>query len=67
MDNVDLNKLRNDLMEYFGIGMFSVSGFAIMDLIEVESANDEKLIEIAIKNGFDLSDYKRDKSLRLHI
>lgn len=53
---IDIEKLRSDLMDYFGtaIGFFSV---ATMDLIKVQNASGEELINIALKNNFDLSKY----------
>lgn len=65
--DINFNKLREDLMDYFGCSMFAISGFAIMELVEVEKASNEELINIAIKNGFDLNKYKRNKTLSLHI
>lgn len=55
--NIDLEKLREDLIDYFGtaMGYFPI---AVMNVAEVESVSDEKLIDIAIKNGFDLTDYE---------
>lgn len=53
---IDIEKLRNDLMDYFGTSM----GFylvATMDLIKVENATAEELINIAMKNNFDLNKY----------
>lgn len=54
--NVNIEKLRKDLIDYFGtvMGAFPM---ALMELSEVQSASPEKLIRIAEKNGFDLSDY----------
>lgn len=54
--NVDIERLRMDLIDYFGSAtpIFSV---AIMDVIEVENASYDKLIEIAKSNGFNLDDY----------
>ena len=53
---IDIEKLRSDLMDYFGtaLGFFPV---ATMDLINVQNASDEELINIALKNNFDLSKY----------
>ena len=53
---IDIEKLRSDLMEYFGtaMGFFPV---ATMDLIKVQNASDEELINIALKNNFDLNKY----------
>ena len=54
---IDIEKLRSDLMDYFGtaMGFFPV---ATMDLIKVQNASDEELINIALKNNFDLNKYK---------
>ena len=34
---------------------------AVIELSEVESASPEKLVDIALKNGFDLSDFEVTK------
>ena len=54
---VDINRLREDLINYFGTAIF-YNPIAIMELEEVKKASESKLIEIAIKNGFDLDNYK---------
>lgn len=53
---IDIEKLRSDLMDYFGtaMGFFPV---ATMDLIKVQNASPEELINIALKNNFDLNKY----------
>lgn len=55
-EDIDVERLRDDLIDYFGAAtpFFPV---ATMDLIEVENASLEKLIEIAKRNGFNLNDY----------
>ena len=55
--NIDIEKLRNDLIDYFGTAMASGFGMAVMDLSRVERASDEELINIALDCGFDLNDY----------
>ena len=57
VDNIDIKKLRKDLIDYFTSAMFMVSKVAIVDLTEVENANDEELISIALDNKFDLKKY----------
>lgn len=56
MNELNIEKLRSDLVDCFGTAMcfFKV---AIIDLNEVYNATDEKLIEIAIKNNFNLENY----------
>ena len=55
--NIDFEKLRSDLINYFGTAMMSGFGLAVMDLTRVERATDEELIEIALECGFDLNNY----------
>lgn len=55
--NIDIDKLREDLINYFGTAMASGFGMAVMDLSRVERASDEELIRIALDCGFDLNDY----------
>lgn len=57
INNIDIEKLRNDLIEYFTSAMFIVSPVALVDLTEVENASDEKVIKIALDNKFDLKKY----------
>ena len=54
---IDTDRLRRDLMDYYGTAMFSGFPMAVVDLSRIERASDEELIEIAHKNGVDLSEY----------
>jgi hypothetical protein len=54
---IDFDKLREDLIDYFGsaMGMFPM---AVMDVSKVERASKQELIKIAQQNGFDLRKYQ---------
>jgi hypothetical protein len=54
---IDIERLRQDLINYFGSAMM-FQPLAIADLTKVENASPEELVRIAIANGFDLEDYK---------
>ena len=56
MNEINIEKLRSDLIDYYGTAM-SFFPMAMIDLNEVYSATDEKIIEIAIKNNFNLENY----------
>lgn len=56
MENIDIEKLRSDLIDYFGSAIPFIP-VAMGDLIEVENASEDSLIQIAINNGFDLDNY----------
>lgn len=58
---IDYEKLRNDLIDYFGTASV-YNPVAIIDLTNVENASNSELERIAIQNGFNLSDYVNQKS-----
>lgn len=60
MYDIDYEKLRNDLIDYYGTAMMC-NPMAVIELSDVENASIDKLIQIAIQNGFDLSDYEKSK------
>ena len=55
---MDFEKLREDLIDYFGTAVACGNFAAIIDLSAVENASFEKLLQIALKNNFDLSKYE---------
>lgn len=55
---IDIEKLRKDLIDYYGTAMFNASPLAIIELTKVENASPQELINIALKNNFDLTEYK---------
>ena len=55
-EQIDYEKLREDLMDYFGAAMMCYP-MAVIDLSNVENASCEELISIAINNAFNLDDY----------
>jgi cyanate lyase len=60
MRNITINgdKLKADLLDYFGTAMFAASPMAMMELSKVENASGNDLIQIALDNGFDLEKYE---------
>lgn len=54
---IDVDSLREDLINYFGTAM-QYNKMAMMDLIKVENASDEEVVNIAMKNGFNIYDYE---------
>lgn len=57
INDIDINKLKRDLIDYYTSAMFIASPLAIMDLDKVERASDKEIVEIAIDNKFDLNKY----------
>lgn len=56
-ENINIERLRKDLLDYFGSAMFSGFPMAMMDVSRVENASDDTLIRIASENGVDLGKY----------
>lgn len=54
---IDYEKLRKELIDYFGTA-FTLNPMAMVDLLRVQNASDEELVDIALKNNFDLNRYK---------
>lgn len=57
---IDIEKLRSDLIDYYGTAAFSVAPVAMMDVFEVEDASPEELIKMAKQAGFNLRKYEED-------
>ena len=51
---VDVEKLRQALMDYFGT---STLPFKYIAVARVESATPEDVVELALDEGFDLADF----------
>lgn len=54
---LDIESLRKDLIDYFGSAMTCGFGMAVIDVVSVQMANDDELVNIAEKCNFDLNNY----------
>ena len=57
IEEINIEVLRNDLINYFMGLAYVVSPVAFMNVAEVEKATLEELVEIAINNGFSIENY----------
>jgi hypothetical protein len=57
IEKINIEVLRNDLINYFMGLAYVVSPVAFMNVAEVEKATPEELVEIAINNGFSIENY----------
>ena len=53
---IDIEKLRKDLIDYFGTAL-NFNPLAVIDLTNIMNASAEELIDIALNNNFDLNSY----------
>ena len=56
-NNFDYERLRRELIDYFGTAMVNASFMAVSDLTRIERASDEELLKIAMECGVDLNKY----------
>ena len=61
---IDVEKLRQDLIDYYGTALFNASPYAIVELQKIENATYEELIKIAKDNNFDLNKYNNNLKYR---
>ena len=57
MPCIDTEKLRKDLINYYGTAFTGGFPVAVIELSEVENADDSELIKTAEKSGFDIRKY----------
>ena len=57
---LDIERLRRDLIDYFGTAMTNGLGMAEIDISDIQDASPEELIRIARKCGFNIYDYIED-------
>ena len=56
-ETINIEKLRDDLINYYGTALYNSSPLAIIELSKIERSNDEEIIKIAIENNFNLNKY----------
>ena len=54
---IDVDSLRHDLIDYFGTASM-YNKMAMADLVMVQGASDNEVVNIAIRNGFNIYDYE---------
>ncbi len=57
---IDVEKLKGDLIDYYGTAAFNGFPAAIVDVTDVQKATLGELVELARRAGFDLNEYEDD-------
>lgn len=58
MEEIDINKLKQDLKDYYKAAYFTLGyGAALMDSFDLDNLSDEEIINKAIDNGINLEQY----------
>lgn len=58
MEEIDINKLKQDLKDYYEAAYFTLGyGAALMDSFDLDNLSDEEIISKAINNGINLGNY----------
>ena len=61
MNEIDYDKLREDLIDYYGTASYNGFPMAIIELANVENASNDELINIALNNNINLNNYKKEE------
>lgn len=58
MEEIDINKLKQDLKNYYEAAYFTLGyGAALIDSFDLDNLSDEEIISKAAENGVDLEQY----------
>lgn len=57
-NNIDIERLKEEIIDYYGTAMNNGFNMAIVDIEKVERASDEEIIKIARKIGINIEKYK---------
>lgn len=58
MEEIDINKLKQDLKDYYEAAYFTLGyGAALMDSFDLDNLSDEEIINKAIDNSINLEQY----------
>lgn len=58
MEKIDINKLKQDLKDYYEAAYFTLGyGAALMDSFDLDNLSDEEIINKAIDNGLNIENY----------
>ena len=63
-EEIDVERLRKDLLDYYGTAMYNASPLAIIELSKIERASEDELIQIAINNNINLNEYINNQRYR---
>lgn len=63
LEDIDIDRLREELVEEFGAAAYSGFPVAMVDVFDCENATDEEIVAKALNLGYDLNSFKKDMSL----
>ena len=61
--NIDVERLRRDLIDYYGTAIYTINPVAIMDVYRMQNYTDKQIIEHALKLNIDLEKYIKRRTL----
>ena len=62
IEDIDVEKLRNDIINYYQSAMFIVSPLAMIDMQQAQNASDDWIIKKAFDLKIDLSKYVKTRT-----
>lgn len=55
---IDVDRLRDDLEDYYGSGAFSGIPAMMMEVLDIQRMSDEEVVQKALNMGIDLLQYR---------
>lgn len=55
---IDIERLRRDLIDYYGSGMVCGFGMLVVNISDIERASNQTIINIAMRLGLNLENYR---------
>ena len=63
-DDLDIERLRDDLKDDFGTGAYAVNPAMMMEVFDLDNATDEEVVAKALNMHYDLNKYRKDRYVR---
>ena len=54
---IDIQKLRNDIKDYYGTAVFNGFPMAMIDVINVDCLSDKEVVDLALEKKMNLEKY----------
>ena len=54
---IDIQKLRNDIKDYYGTAVFNGFPMAMIDVINVDRLSDQEIVDLVLKKKMSLEKY----------
>ena len=64
LEEIDIERLRSDLMDEYGTAAYAGFEAAMVDVFDIQSMDDEEVVQKALSMGYDLNKYRKDRYVK---